>query len=194
LENRAQNASILPLKQAQLLYDEAESILYQIPISTTQSPLEAALQAAPDMLSQNWIIAALVIKGVSVSMDSVKSYLRNPIPGTDITREAVIRSFGSAHPSPDLAPTLIELLSFKDVEVRRAAALGLRSIGNEASVEALAVTALHDDDLEVRYFAETGLCWATETVSPPCDQQRVGFNRDDAQYTYWAQWAKKRYH
>jgi HEAT repeats len=194
LENRTRNESLSAIQQSQKLYNEAEGALWEIPASASEAPLEAALQSASDVLSQGWIIAALTEKGVSVSMDPIKSYLQDPIPGTDMTRAAVLRSFETAHPSPDLAPTLVEFLGSKDVEMRRAAAHGLRNIGDESSIKALAVTALQDGDAEVRYYAETGLCWATKAGTPPCDEQRADFNRDDTRYrAYWTDWAKGAY-
>lgn len=183
------------LQQAEWTYTSAKVGLRSIPIKAAEAPLETALQSTPDTLSQCWLATALIEQGVPVSVEAIKTYLKNPPPGTEMTRMQIILSIRSDNVSSDLAPTLVEFLGLPDVEIRRAAASGLRSIGNGAAVKALAVTALKDEDREVRYYAETGLCWATKTSTPPCDVQVFDFTRDETpSRTYWAQWTKDTYH
>ena len=188
VETRTRHKSATVLQQAQDLYNDAANAIWRIPVSASRAPLEAALKSSPDVLNRCWIIASLIEKGTPVSMDSIKAYLQNPMPGTETTRTAVIQAIGTNRVSPNLTPTLIEFLGSTDVEMRRAAAHALREIENDAAIKALAVTALHDDDAKVRSYAETGLCWATETRTPPCG---TPVETNEAQYrAYWTEQAK----
>lgn len=186
IENNAQHA--LP----EVLYFEASNAMTTIPATVASAPLEIGLRSNSNIVSRCWIISTLLEMNVPVSLDSVKALLESPSPGMERTQKYVILHIGPFIVPQDWENTLVEFLNSSDVDLRRAATLGLRKIKTERSIRVLAQIALRDGDPEVRANAEQGLCWAMKLITAPCDV--AAEQNEEAQHRYWTNWSNSTYH
>jgi hypothetical protein len=135
-------------------------------------------------------VAALLRRNDISELEFAVKMLSRPPRGSD--RNSIDNLAYAIHgvKDPKAIPTLRRFLGYRNVELRRSAAMALRSIGSDAVINPL-MKALYDNDRDVRYQAVMGLAQITKQY--PWAPARDRYDSDERRYlTYWRDWAANR--
>jgi hypothetical protein len=176
-----------PFGANQYRYEIAAAALKTIPYNVVDEPLHSLLNINA-ALTRIWIDNCLISFGDADNLAQVTPLLLNPPAGISFSISMFANAMKGGVKSPSAIPVLAELLSSRNVEIRRAAAYALRDIATADVIGPLGVIALKDADEQVRYHAVSGLVEATGVADAP--GLAAFHDRPQQLLDFWAHWLR----